>query len=393
MVKEICIHNATVLNGFTTMKNCAVLIKGHKIIDVFNEERFRQKQFRPDTLFMDIKGSYIAPGFIDSHIHGIGGFGTEDASAQSILQMSEILPRYGVTSFIPTLYSTPREQLIETLKALVPAMGKEQGARILGFHLEGPFISPERLGVQTPDSISPVDLDYMKELWEASEGHIVNMTVAPELKHMRELALYCVSKGIVLQAGHTNADYAQMVEAMQVRIFHVTHLFNAMSRMHHRDPGTVGAVFIHPELSCEIIADGIHIDPEIIKFLLTCKSLDKIVLVTDSLKPAKQNKKRLFANGDEVYLDKCFYRKSDNVIAGSALTMIDSVRNIVSYGFTIEQAVHMAATNPARIMRQEHLGLIAPGYDADLVIFNKNLNISHTIINGHIFNKGRKLCV
>lgn len=393
MVAAICIHNATVLNGFSTMKNCAVLIKQQKIIDVFNEKRFLQKDFKADTILIDAKGAYVAPGFIDTHIHGIGGYGTDDYQTDSILQMSEILSSYGVTSFIPTLYAAPKDELICGIKAIVNAMGKEQGATILGLHLEGPFISPERLGAQAPDSLSPVDLDLMETLWEASEGHIINMTVAPELKHMRELALYCVSKGIVLQAGHTNATYAQMVEGMQVRILHVTHLFNAMSRMHHRDPGAVGAVFIHPELSCEIIADGIHINPDIIKFLLTCKSLDKIVLVTDSLKPTKQKKKPLIANGDEVYLDKCFYRKSDNVIAGSALTMIDSVRNIVSYGFTVEQAVHMASTNPARIMRQEHLGLIAPGYDADLVIFNKNLNILYTIIKGNLYHKGKKLCV
>lgn len=393
MVAAICIHNATVLNGFSAMKNCAVLIKQQKIIDVFNEERFTQKNFKADTVFIDAKGAYVAPGFIDTHIHGIGGYGTDDYQSDSILQMSEILSEYGVTSFIPTLYSAPKEELICGIKAVVKAMGHEKGARILGIHLEGPFISPERLGVQSQDSISPVDLDLMESLWEASAGHIINMTVAPELKHMRELALYCVSKGIILQAGHTNATYAQMVEGMQVRILHVTHLFNAMSRMHHRDPGAVGAVFIHPELSCEVIADGIHINPDIIKFLLTCKSLDKIVLVTDSLKPTKQKKKPLIANGEEVYLDKCFYRKSDNVIAGSALTMLDSVRNIVSYGFTVEQAIHMASTNPARIMRQEHLGLIAPGYDADLVIFNKNLNILYTIIKGNLYHKGKKLCV
>lgn len=375
------------------MKNCAVLIKQNKIIDVFNETRFAQKTFKADTMFIDAKGAYVAPGLIDTHIHGIGGFGTDDYSINSILQMSEILPQYGVTSFIPTLYAAKREELLKGIRAIVEAMGQEKGARILGIHLEGPFLSPERLGVQTPDSLSPVDLNLMEELWNASEGHIINMTVAPELKHMRELALYCLSKGIILQAGHTNATYAQMVEGMQVRILHVTHLFNAMSRMHHRDPGVVGAVFIHPELSCEVIADGIHINPDIIKFLLTCKSLDKIVLVTDSLKPTKQKKKPLIANGEEVYLDKCFYRKSDNVIAGSALTMIDSVRNIVSYGFTVEQAVHMAATNPARIMRQEHLGLVAPGYDADLVIFNKNLNILYTTIKGNLYHKGKKLCV
>ena len=393
MAAEICIHNATVLNGFSTMKNCAVLIKQHKIIDVFNEARFLKKTFKPETTFIDAKGAYVAPGFIDSHIHGFGGYGTDDYSVESILKMSELLTEYGVTGFIPTLYSAPKKEMLQGIRAIVEAMGKEKGAKILGIHLEGPFISPDRLGVQTPESLSPVDISLMEELWNASEGHIINMTVAPELKNMRELALYCVSKGIVLQAGHTNATYAQMVEGMQVRIFHVTHLFNAMSRMHHRDPGAVGAVFIHPELSCEVIADGIHINSDIIKFLVSCKSLDKIVLVTDSLKPTRQKKKPLIANGEEVYLDKCFYRKSDNVIAGSALTMIDSVKNIVSYGFTVEQAIHMASTNPARIMRRDHLGLIAPGYDADIIILNKNLNILHTIIKGNIYHKGKKLCV
>ena len=389
MVAAICIHNATVLNGYSRMKNCAVLIKQDKIVDVFNEERFAQKKFRADTVFIDAKGAYITPGFIDTHIHGIGGFGTEDCSVASILNMSDELAKYGVTSFIPTLYAAPREQMLKAISAVAVAMGKEKGARILGMHLEGPFISPDRLGVQSADAISPVDLDLMEEFWNVSHGHIVNITVAPELKNMRELALYCLSKGIILQAGHTNATYKQMIEAMQTRIMHVTHLFNAMSRMHHRDPGRVGAVFIHPELSCEVIADGIHIDPEIIKFLLTCKSLDKVVLVTDALKPTKQKKKPLIANGEEVYLDQCFYRKSDNAIAGSALTMIDSVRNIVSYGLHLEQAVHMASTNPARIMKQEHLGVIAPGYDADILILSEKLKVLYTIIKGKIYPKGQ----
>lgn len=393
MVAAICIHNATVFNGYSRMKNCAVLIKQNKIIDVFNEERFAKKVFKADTYFIDAKGANVMPGFVDTHIHGFGGYGTEDCSDKSILKMSEGLMQYGVTSFIPTLYSGSKTQMLRGIKAIVKAMGREKGARILGIHLEGPFISPQRLGVQSPESVSPVDLDLMDAFWEASEGHIINMTVAPELKNMRELALYCLSKGIVLQAGHTNATYKQMIEAMQARIMHVTHLFNAMSRMHHRDPGTVGAVFIHPELSCEIIADGIHINPEIIKFLLTCKSLDKVVLVTDALKPTKQKTKPLIANGEEVYLDQCFYRKSDDAIAGSALTMLDSVRNIVSYGLTLEQAVHMASTNPARIMKQDHLGVLAPGYDADIVILSEKLNVMYTIIQGKIYQKGKEVCV
>ena len=392
MVAGICIHNATVYNGYTTMKNCAIYIKQNKIVDVFNEERFAQKNFKEDTYFIDAKAANVMPGFIDSHIHGFGGYGTEDANSASILKMSEALLPYGVTSFIPTLYSGSKKQMIKGIKAIVQAMGKEQGARILGIHLEGPFISPDRLGVQSAESVMPVDLDLMEDLWKASKGHIVNMTVAPELKHMRELALYCLSKGIVLQAGHTNATYKQMVEGMQTRIMHVTHLFNAMSRMHHRDPGAVGAVFIHPELSCEVIADGIHINPEIIKFLLRCKSLDKIVLVTDALKPAKQKKKPLIANGDEVYLNQCFYRKSDNAIAGSALSMLDSVKNVVSYGFNLEQAVRMAATNPAHIMKQDHLGIIAPGYDADITILNDHFNVLYTVVQGKLYFKGKEKC-
>ena len=389
MVAAVCIHNATVFNGYTMMRDCAVLVRQNKIVDVFNEERLAHKNFRADTFFFDAKGAYLAPGFIYTHIHGFAGYGTEDCQPESILEMSAALLKYGTTSFIPTLYSAPRQQMLAAIKAVVKAMGHEKGARILGIHLEGPFISPQRLGAQTADSLSPVDLNLMEELWNASEGHIINMTVAPELKNMRELALYCLSKGIVLQAGHTNATYEQMIEGMQARIMHVTHLFNAMSRMHHRDPGAVGAVFIHPELSCEVIADGIHINPEIIKFLLTCKSLDKVVLVTDALKPTKQKKKPLIANGEEVYLDQCFYRKSDDAIAGSALSMVDSVRNIVSYGFHLEQAVHMAATNPARIMKQDHLGVIAPGYDADLVLLDTKLNVLYTIIQGKVFHQGR----
>ena len=373
MSTEICLHKATILNGYTAMKNCAILMKEHKIIDVFNEARFNQKKFKDDVQFIDVNGAYVAPGFIDTHIHGIGGYGTDDHSVKSILKMSEILPQYGVTSFIPTLYSEKKDELIKAIRAVVDAMGQEKGARILGMHLEGPFISPNRLGVQSEDSISIPDIKLFDELWEASEGHIINMTVAPELKGMRELALHCIAKGVILQAGHTNATYEQMIEGMQARIMHVTHLFNAMSR-------------------CEIIADGIHINPDIVKFLLRCKPIDKLVLVTDALKPTKEKSPKLYANGEEVYLDKCFYRKSDNVIAGSALTMIEGVKNLTEFGLTLEQAVQMASINPASIMKQEHLGWLAPGYDADLTVFDDKFNIMYTIIQGKILKKGTKEC-
>ena len=384
MKTAICLHNATVLTGFSIMHKCAVYIKNDKIADVYNEERFRQKNFSPKVKIIDVNGAYIMPGMIDTHIHGIGGKGADDADYKSILHMSEILPQYGVTSFIPTCCTSKEDTLIDKIRAIVKACGKEKGANILGIHLEGPFLSPERCGAQSVDGISPVDTGLMQRLYKACKGKLINMTVAPELKGMRELALYCVEKGIILQAGHTNATYQQMLEGMQANIMHVTHLFNAMRPMHHREPGVVGAVLIHPEISCEIIGDGVHINPHLIDLLIKSKPLSQIVLITDALYPAKTD----LSKTPDLYLDKCFYRKEDNVINGSAISMLDGFRNLVSWGVPIEKAVRMAATNPAQIMKQKTKGLLIPGYDADVIVLDKDLNLTYTIINGQ-FVKGK----
>ncbi|MDR2808658.1 MAG: N-acetylglucosamine-6-phosphate deacetylase [Spirochaetaceae bacterium] len=382
---SICLFNGAVMTGFAVMEKCAVMIEDGVIVDVFSHRRFEQRHFGPDTQLIDVEGTFIAPGFIDTHIHGFGGFGTEDVSVESVLEMSKLLGQYGVTAFNPTLYPSESNVMLEAVSRLSGAFGKETGARIMGMHLEGPFISPERLGVQKPETIKPVDIQFMDQLWQASCGHIVNMTVAPELKGMREMALYCIKKGIILQAGHTNAQYENMVEGMQAGILHSTHLFNAMSRMDHRNPGAVGAILIHPEISCEIIADGRHVHPDLFRFLQRDKPLDKIVLVTDGLKPTEQREGPFLANGEEViFHDGVFHRKVDDVIAGSALTMIGGVKNLVSFGFSLEAAVKTATINPAQVMRYTRKGAIVPGYDADVIVFDKQFNILLVIINGII---------
>ncbi|GHV60005.1 N-acetylglucosamine-6-phosphate deacetylase [Spirochaetia bacterium] len=372
-MNPICLYNGTVLTGIAAMENCAVLIENGLVSDVFSHRRFEQKHFPPGTQIIDVGEAFIAPGFIDTHIHGFGGYGTEDGTAASVLEMSRLLAQYGVTAFNPTLYPAGGEMLLRNVRAAAAAMGKETGARIMGLHLEGPFISPEKLGVQRPETVRPVDIPFMEQLWEAAGGRIVNMTVAPELKGMRELALYCIKKGIILQAGHTDAKYENMVEGMQAGILHSTHLFNAMSRLDQRNPNAAGAILIHPEMSCEIIADGFHVHPDLFKLLLRDKPVDKIVLITDGLKPTEQTAGTLIANGEEmVFHDGVFHRKADDVIAGSALTMIRGVQNLAGFGFSLEDAVKTAGFNPAQVMRYRSKGAIIPGYDADLTVFARN---------------------
>lgn len=382
---SICLYNGTLLSGFAVMERCAVLIEEGQIADVFSHKRFEQKKFPASTKVYDVEGAFISPGFIDTHIHGFKGHGTEDGSTEALLAMSKDLADYGVTSFNPTLYSSVEENFMRDIKAVTTAMGQEQGANIMGMHLEGPFVSPDKVGVQKPETIHKADLEFMERLWAASEGKIVNMTVAPEIKGMRELALFCMKRGIVLQAGHTNATYENMVEGMQAGILHSTHLFNAMSQMHHRNPGAVGAVLIHPEMACEIIADGVHVHPDLLKLLRRDKPADKIVLVTDALRPTEQTQGRLLANKEEVVFEGgCFHRKVDGVIAGSALTMIRGVKNLVDFGLTVEDAVRCASSNPAQIMHYDKKGQLIPGYDADITVFDKHFNVLMTIIGGDI---------
>jgi N-acetylglucosamine-6-phosphate deacetylase len=375
------------------MNRCSVLVEDGIIADVFSGQHFDQKHFSPDTEIIDVNEAWISPGFIDTHIHGLGGYGTDDAiypenssvkdAADSIIEMSRLLVKNGVTAFNPTLYPAAGDIMIDAVAKVSSAMGRESGAHIMGLHLEGPFLSPNKLGVQRPETISPVDIAYMEKLWNVSGGHIVNMTVAPELKNMRELALYCARKGMILQAGHTDALYEDMVEGMQTGILHSTHLFNAMSRMDHRNPSAVGAILSNPEMSCEIIADGAHVHPELFKQLIRDKPIEKIVLITDSLKSSSQKTGPFFANGEEMIQDNCLIRrKKDNVIAGSAATMIQAVRNLVNFGFNLKDAVKAASSNPAAVMRYARKGVITPGYDADITVFDRDYNILSTMVGG-----------
>jgi len=381
-----CLKNARIFTGYTYLDNGAVIIKDDQIFDVVGTERLNKIVLEEGTKVIDLNGAMLTAGFIDTHIHGLHGFGTEDGTVESILGMSEALIEYGVTSFCPTVYPQPDEDFLSSLHACRDAIGKEKGAKIRGIHLEGPFISKEKRGAQKEECIKDVDLELMKTFVEETGGNISIMTVAPELKNMRQLALYCTKHGIVLSAGHTSATYEQMVEGMQTGILHSTHFFNAMRKLHHRDPGCVGAIMIHPEISCELIADGIHVHPSLVKLLLKEKPMDKVVLITDALKPTKQKCGCLLANKREVYLtdEDIFRHKDDDVIAGSSSTMIGGVKNLSKWGINLEQSLRMASSNPATVLRMDKTGALIPGMLADITVLDDDFNVKMTIVAGDI---------
>ena len=382
----ICLHNATVYTGITALPKSTVLIQDGKIEDVISNERFRNRNIPKDAIIYYLNGANISSGFVDTHIHGLHGYDTSDGTVDSILEMSKALPEYGVTGFCPTIYPQTDGNFLKSIRAIVGAIGREPGAKIYGMHLEGPFVSSEKPGVLTGKYMKKVDIDLMKKYLEGAEGHIAIMTVAPELKNMRDLAILAGKNGIVVSAGHSNATYENMLEGMQAGILHSTHFFNAMRRIHHRDPGVVGAIMIHPNVSCEIIADGYHVHKAILDLLLKVKPIHKVVLVTDALRPTGQKSGSLFANNEEVICeDGLFKRKSDGKIAGSALTMIKGVQNLHRMGIPMHDALRMASSNPVTVIsHQIKTGSLIPGKDADVVVFNNDFDVMMTFVKGEI---------
>lgn len=326
----------------------------------------------------NLNGAYIIPAFIDTHIHGFGGYGTDSFKAEDLLKMSELLGKNGVCAFMPTIYPNTPEIMLKNIKALMPAFGKETGAKILGFHLEGPFISPEKLGVMKPEAAAKADLTLMNKLYEAAQGKISALTLAPELENIDKIVKFCLDNNILPQAGHTNATYKQMLNGASMGIHHATHLFNAMRGISHREPGAAGAVILTDKFSYELICDGVHVCPEIVKMLKRLKNPQDLVLITDALKPA--GTQGGLANGQEVKLEGgVFKRCSDGVVAGSALTMLKGFKNLVDWGFSLPQALQAAAENPARVHRL-NFGTLSSGQRAYFNIIDKDLNLLKTVL-------------
>ena len=386
MCERTLILNADVYSSGAVKRNFGLFINENgRVADVFSMDDYRQSKYGDACAEIRAKGLTVSPGLIDTHIHGIGGFATDDGSSSSILSMSERLAEFGVTSFLPTLYAGRPEKMEKEILAVVNAMGKETGARILGMHLEGPFLNPAKCGAQDSMALSAPDESVFERLIKAGQGKITAMTIAPELNNVDKIARIAKKKGIVLLMGHTDATYEEAKAGTDLGIFHATHMFNAMSPMNHKKPGVAGHVLFDERMHCEVIADGVHVHKDVLKHLIKTKAQDKVVLITDSLAPASLGEGSFVANGTNVVLGSAgafFSQENPSLLCGSALTLNRAVANVQRWCTDRAQAIRMATENPAKLYGFEGIGTIAKGTWADIALFDENMEPAMVFIGG-----------
>jgi N-acetylglucosamine-6-phosphate deacetylase len=323
----------------------------------------------------------LCPGFIDLQINGAFGadIGTDQEAIRTLVAH---LPATGVTSFLPTLISSPPERYEEFFAALEEGAA-EEGSRVLGAHLEGPFLAPERKGAHDPANLRPVDLGFLRELLRS--GKVRLMTLAPELENSLEAIELLLEESAVVSVGHTEATYEEITRAADAGLRLGTHLYNAMRPLAHREPGTVGALLTQDRIRTGIIADGVHVHEAAIRLAYRVKGSEGLVLVTDAMEAAGMHPGDYELGGRKVRLEDGAVRLPDGTLAGSALTMDEAVRNAVRFlEVSLAQAVRMAAETPAAALILDGKGKIAVGCDADFVLLDGEGTVLQTIVSGEV---------
>ncbi|MGZ4507843.1 MAG: N-acetylglucosamine-6-phosphate deacetylase [Blastococcus sp.] len=334
---------------------------------------------------VDAGGATVLPGFVDVHVHGAVGHEVMDGDADGLTAMSAFFATHGVTSFLATTWTAPAEETLKALQAVAEVAGRDlPGARVLGAHMEGPYLSEARCGAQDPRSVRPPDLDEAVRFLDT--GVVRLMTVAPELAGARGLVELCLERGTRISIGHTEATYEQVADAVSWGARQVTHTFNAMPSLHHRRPGPVGAAMVLPDLTAELIADNHHVHPVVLAAFLRAKGPDGITLVTDALRPTGLDGGDFTIGDRTASVADGVVRLGDGTMAGSVLTMDVALRNLIrASGTPLEELWPTASRNGAVAAGVgDRKGSIAPGMDADLVIVGNDVDVRMTVVGGRV---------
>jgi len=350
-----------------------------------------QKALPIGTELVDFGDAILAPGFFDIHIHGGAGLDVMRADPGDLPRLGKFLSSHGVTSYFPTTVAAPLDTTYKALERLAdaieaPANGDGAQARPLGIHLEGPFLSHKRRGVHPPEYLVTPTVDVFNRMWQAARGHVCMLTIAPEIPGALEVIAEAAGRKVLVSIGHSDAEMPIAKEAVKAGANHATHTFNAMRPLDHRAPGIIGEVLSDDHITADLIADGIHVSPEVVKVFLQAKGRERAVLITDAISATGMPEGRYQLGPIQVDVKdgKC---TANGSLAGSVLTMDRAVRNVTKFSnWTLRDAVRAATLNPAQAVGMSaKQGSLAPGSNADFIVMNPAGEVLKTIVAGRGF--------
>ncbi|NOU86656.1 N-acetylglucosamine-6-phosphate deacetylase [Paenibacillus sp. LMG 31460] len=336
---------------------------------------------------LDGEGKLLIPGMIDVHIHGAKGYDMMDGTVRSIEVVSETCAATGCTSFLATSVSSKMEDLLRMIYTVKQVAGKERGASIVGIHTEGPYLNIKRKGMQNEAFLRHPDMTEMERVVEQAGSLLKMVTIAPELPGGMELVTYLRERGIIVAIAHSDATYDEATEAFRLGASHITHCFNGMRPIHHRDPGLVVAAFEQPHVSLQAIVDHVHLHPAIVRLMHKIKGAEGMVLITDALHAMGLGDGDYQFGGHAVKVFGGVAQLQDGTLASSTVTMNEALRNTVELGISLEDAVTMASRTPADLLGLPQKGRIALGADADMVLLDDKFQVAWTMIGGRIYSQ------